>query len=403
MYHIKNLNLYQQDYILTYINKSLCMSSVELTKEILKNLIAYESVSPSDGGAVEYVSSLLQKNGFSVIIKEFGSGKDKTKNIYAYRGNQGDNLLFSGHLDVVPPGDISLWTSDPFKMIQKGEKLYGRGAVDMKSSIAAMLASLINYSGEGKVSILLTSDEEIGGHNGAKQFLEYLEKQGHKFGYAIIGEPTSENDIGDTIKIGRRGSITFKLKIIGKQGHIAYPELADNPATKIINILHELVNMEIDKGNEYFPSSNLEVTTIDIANKADNIIPASAYAEFNIRFNNLKTSSELAENVEKIIQKYAVKYKLDKVASAEPFLSSKHIFTEQFRKIVSKICNTNPRMKTNGGTSDARFINNYVPIVEFGPLGKTAHQIDEHTEISHLQKLYTVYYESVKSYHNSTL
>lgn len=370
---------------------------------ILKKLISYKSISPSDGGALSYISDLLEKNGFNCYLQEFGGGESATKNLYAEKGAGEKNLCFAGHVDVVPAGDINMWRSDPFKMDESDGNIYGRGAVDMKGAVSAMVSAIVDYSSKhsNKVSILLTSDEEGSGEFGTKKMLEWLRGEGIKIDFAIIGEPTSSEMFGDTIKIGRRGSINFKLKIEGKQGHVAYPELAINPNEILVKILYDLMKWKIDDGNEFFQASNLEIVSIDVGNNVMNVIPQTASAKFNLRSNNIQTSEAIVKNIETIISKHTSNFLLEHSISAEAFLTPVSEYAYKFQELVHDICGVKSEFSTSGGTSDARFIKDVCPLLEFGLLNKTAHQINENCKIIDLQKLYSVYYGAIKSYYKT--
>lgn len=362
--------------------------------ELLKKLIAFRSITPTDAGGLDFIADLLKERGFDVYIKEFG--EEKVRNLYAAYGSGASNICFAGHIDVVPPGDG--WAFFPFIAKEEDGKIYGRGAVDMKGALACMLASVLNFlqkkpEVKGAVSFLITADEEGDAKYGTKAMLEWMEEQGHKIDFAVVGEPTCDKQLGDTIKIGRRGSVNFKLQVIGTQGHVAYPQLADNPNSIMIKILHDLLEMPLDDGNETFQPSNLEVTSIDTGNPTTNVIPAEAAARINIRFNNEHRSEELIKKVDKICAKYTTNYVLERRVSAEPFLSKDSEFMEIFAKVVSDATGVQPELGTSGGTSDARFIQAYCPLLEFGLLNETAHKIDEHVKIGDLQKLYNVYYD----------
>lgn len=367
--------------------------------DILNKLLSSESVSPSDGGLVEYIANLLSTNSFNIITKEYNINGIKTKNLYAYKGTEGKNFVFSGHLDVVPAGNLDSWKSPPFSYTEHDNKIYGRGAIDMKSSIACMISSLINYKGDGKVALLVTSDEEIGGEAGMKPFLEDITKEGHKLDYVIVGEPTSSQKFGDIIKNGRRGSINFQLEIKGVQGHVAYPDNAKNPINIAANLINKLNNVELDKGNEYFQKSNLEFTSIDVGNNTDNIIPESVKILFNIRYNNINTREEIGQFVNGIIEEYCDDYHITSTSSSIPFINEDNKYSKFLQDIIENETGTRPNLSTSGGTSDARYLSKYGKILEFGPVNQYAHKIDEHIEISDLQKLFNVYYSAINSFH----
>lgn len=370
----------------------------------LGDLIGFKSISPASGGAMEYIADLLKQHGFSVEVKIFGNGPETTTNLYAVYGTQKPNICFAGHVDVVPAGNTALWQNDPFFMTLIGEKIYGRGAVDMKGAIACMLSASLEFlkatpNPKGSLGFLLTSDEEASGKYGTKEMLKYLSQSGRKIDFAIIGEPTCSQQIGDTIKIGRRGSVNFELMVKGTQGHVAYPHEADNPNRILIAILSELVHYKFDQGTEFFSATNLEVTSIDVDNKASNVIPAQSAAKFNVRFNNLHTGKDIELIVEKVAAKYAADYNLNTNISGEAFIQSEETlnkgWVKDFADIVASVTDTDCKLSTSGGTSDARFIKDYCPFAEFGLLYKTAHKVDEYTEISDLQKLRDVYYQSL--------
>jgi len=373
--------------------------------DILKNLISAKSVSPNDAGLMNYISEILSSKGFTCFVKEFGEGDKKTSNLYAVHGSKGKNLCFAGHVDVVPSGDEALWTYPPYFMSEIGDKIYGRGAVDMKGAVSCMMQALIDYSdsNNGTVSLLLTSDEEASGEFGMKKMLEWMIQENIKIDFAIVGEPTSDKQMGDIIKIGRRGSVNFSLKVNGRQGHVAYPDLAINPNRLIVKVLNDLQEYEIDSGNEFFQSSNLEIVSIDVGNNTSNVIPQSANARFNIRFNNIKTSEKIISEVNSIVAKHTDDFELKSNVSAEAFSVPITDFTKEFLSLVAEICKVDTKFSTSGGTSDARFIKDMCPLLEFGLLNKTAHQIDEYTENTHLQNLYSVYYGAIKSYHKDSI
>ncbi len=369
----------------------------------LKDLIGFKSVTPESDGAIEYIDDLLKQHGFKTEIKIFGDSKsEQVTNLYAVFGSNEPNICFVGHVDVVPAGHYELWhNADPFKAHEQRWKIYGRGVVDMKGAIACFLEASLDFiknntNFKGSVSFLLTSDEEGKAKYGTKEMLQYIYGQGHKIDFAIVGEPTCEKEIGDTIKIGRRGSVNFKLNIEGLSGHVAYPYKANNPLPCLIKILNELTNIRLDEGTEFFQSSNLEVTNIDVGNNTTNVIPASAETSFNIRFNNLHNAETLAKQVEEIIKQHCKEYKvnskLEYSSSADSFIQNPNDKIKDFADIVERVLKIKSEFSTSGGTSDARFVKDYCPLVEFGLLSETAHKINEYTEISDLQKLYDVYY-----------
>ncbi len=380
------------------MNKYSCL-------KILEDLVAFKSITPKGIDALEYIENILKKYSFVIDIQSFGEDKNKTWNLYAYKelNIPGGNLCFAGHVDVVPPGDVSSWKTDPFKLHIEGERLFGRGVVDMKGAIACFIAASIDFldkesskknekQGRGCISFLLTTDEEGSGEFGTKKMLEYINNIYQPIDFCLVGEPTNEEKIGDMIKIGRRGSISFDLKVMGQQGHVAYPDLALNPSSIILKILNELDEYYLDNGTEYFDPSNLEITSIDTGNNTSNVIPESICAKFNIRFNDQHSAGSLVALVDGIIQKYSVDYDLSYNCSSLPFIQSYSKNMQQFTRVVKKVTGVDPILSTRGGTSDGRFIHKYAEMLEFGLKSKFAHKIDEYCEKSDLQMLQAVYY-----------
>lgn len=357
--------------------------------ELTKRLIEFPSVTPEQAGCLDFIEKMLKAEGFSVERMKFA----EVDNLYAKRGS-GKNFCFAGHIDVVPPGDVGKWTSDPFKPEIRNGILYGRGTSDMKAAIACMIAAAIDYKGQGAVSLLFTADEEGPGVNGTLKVLEVLDKRSEKIDACVVGEPTSVNKTGDMAKIGRRGSMNCKITVNGKQGHAAYPHLADNPVKKLINILHKLQNHKLDAGNKYFQPSNLEVVTFDVGNPATNVIPAKASATFNIRFNDEHNS----EALKKWIASETGDAELSFHVSGESFITKPGKLSEIVKESVKEITGIEPELSTTGGTSDARFISKYSEVVEFGLRNATAHQVDEHVEAADITKLGQVYAVMLKKF-----
>lgn len=366
---------------------------------IFKKLISYKSVTPSGEDAIKYISNELSTHGFSCEIKSFGEGEERVTNLYAIYGNQKPNICFAGHLDVVPEGKKELWNSDPYKMKIDGNTVYGRGTVDMKGAIACSLAAVLHFlehnKPNGSISFLLTTDEEGEAKYGTKMMLEHIKNKKPFIDFCILGEPTTMNNIGDTIKIGRRGSINFDITIHGKQGHVAYPEKAINPLPIMVDILKEINDQVFDNGSEFFQRTNLELTSIDTGNHVTNIIPESINAKFNIRFNNTQNTSDLVIRITKIVSKYSDNYDIKHNSSSTPFIQEYSKQMQEFASIVENECKIKPKIDTGGGTSDARFIHKYTEVVEFGLNCNFAHKINEHTKISDLQTLYNVYYNTL--------
>jgi succinyl-diaminopimelate desuccinylase len=376
--------------------------------ELAKELIKFPSVTPIDAGIMKFLEKKLKILGFKTKILEFKEKDSKpVKNIYARLGSKGPNFCYAGHLDVVPAGNLKDWTVNPFKPTVKKGYLIGRGANDMKSSIAAFVSAVSNFAANknkfsGSISLLITGDEEGAAINGTKKVVEYLKKKKEKIDFCLVGEPTNPNKLGEMIKIGRRGSMTGRLSIIGIQGHVAYPQRANNPSTALVHILKELKGIKFDNGTKDFQPTNLEVTKINIDNFADNVIPGIANAAFNIRFNNKHSSKSIKNKINKIVKKISKKnkskYKIDYSVSGEAFLTKPNSTTFMIRDIIKKITKIKPQLSTTGGTSDARFIRKIAPCLEFGLVGKTMHKVDEAVSLSDLKKLTLIYSNILKNY-----
>ncbi len=376
--------------------------------KLAKELIKFPSVTPVDAGIMKFLEKKLKTLGFKTKILEFKEKNSKpVKNLYARLGNKGPNFCYAGHLDVVPAGNLKDWTVNPFKPSVKKGHLIGRGANDMKSSIAAFVSAVSSFAANkrifnGSISFLITGDEEGVAINGTKKVVEYLKKKKEKIDFCLVGEPTNPNKLGEMIKIGRRGSINGELTVIGVQCHVSYPHLGNNPTTTLVQILKELKGIKFDKGTKDFQPTNLEVTKINIDNIADNVIPRVAKATFNIRFNNKHSSSSLKDRLNKIFKKITKKnksnFKIKYRVSGEAFLSKPNKTTYMIQNIIKKITKIKPQLSTTGGTSDARFIRKIAPCLEFGLVGKTMHKVDEAVSISDLKKLTKIYFEILKNY-----
>ena len=376
--------------------------------QLAKELIKFPSVTPIDAGVMKFLEKNLKKLGFKTKILEFKEkGFQPVKNLYARLGSKGPNFMFAGHVDVVPPGNIKDWTINPFRPYIKNGHLIGRGANDMKSSIAAFVSAVSTFLSKnnkfnGSISLLITGDEEGDAVNGTKKVVKYLKKEREKINFCLVGEPTNPNKLGEMIKIGRRGSLTGKLTIFGLQGHVAYPHRANNPSTTIVEILRELKNIKFDKGTNNFQPTNLEVTKININNTADNVIPATAEATFNIRFNNKHSSKSIKKKLNKIFnkinKKFKSKFKIEYRVSGEAFLTKPNKTTFMIQNIVKKITKINPKLSTTGGTSDLRFIKEISPGLEFGLVGKTMHKVDEAVSLKDLKKLTKIYFNILDNY-----
>ncbi|MBW0175867.1 MAG: succinyl-diaminopimelate desuccinylase [Pseudomonadota bacterium] len=380
------------------------ISEVSLAKDLVK----CQSVTPKDDGAINIVAKNLKKLGFKCQIMEFQEkGTAKIKNLYARIGKSSPNFCFAGHTDVVPVGDLKSWTVNPFGGVIKNQKLIGRGVSDMKGSIACFVSAVSeflkkNKKLKGSISFLITGDEETIAINGTQKVIEKLIQKKEKIDFCIVGEPTNENKLGDMIKIGRRGSITGHLTILGTQGHVAYSYTYNNPSTVIVEILNNIKKLKLDSGNKDFQPSNLEVTKISIDNTADNVVPAEAKASFNIRFNNLHTSSSLKKKLNKIFssitKKSKANYKIKYNVSGESFLTKPSKTVYMIKNVIKKSTKINPVLSTTGGTSDARFIKKIAPCIEFGLIAKTIHQVDEMARVADLKKLKNIYLDILVNY-----
>ena len=376
--------------------------------KLSKELIRFPSVTPVDAGAIKFLSKKLESLGFKCKILEFKDKKSKPiKNLYARLGNKQPNICYAGHTDVVPPGDYKDWTINPFKPIVKNNSLIGRGANDMKSSIACFVSAVSKFLRDknnfnGSISFLITGDEEGLAINGTKKVVDYLKKKKEKINFCIVGEPTNPKKLGEMIKIGRRGSLSGSLEILGTQGHVAYPHLSNNPINTLISICAKLKKYKLDNGNKNFQPSNLEFTGIYVDNKAHNVIPSRVKTQFNVRYNNNHTSSSLIKTINKIVKnickKNKCKFKIIFDANGDSFLTKPDKTIYMAKKIIKKITKINPKFSTTGGTSDARFIRKISPCLEFGLVNKTMHKIDECVSISDLKKLKRIYHDILVEY-----
>ncbi len=376
--------------------------------KLAKELIRFPSVTPIDAGVMKFLEKKLRTLGFKTKILEFKEkGSQPVKNLYARLGSKTPNFMFAGHVDIVPPGNIKDWTTNPFKPSIKNGYLIGRGANDMKSSVAAFISAvstflLKNKKFVGSISLLITGDEEGDAVNGTKKVVEYLKKKRERINFCLVGEPTNPNKLGEMIKIGRRGSITGKIKVIGEQCHVAYQHRGNNPSTTLVQILKDIKDIKFDNGNKHFQPTNLEVTKINIENDADNIIPGSAEATFNIRFNNKHSSNSIKKKLNQIFKivtkKNKTKFKINYKVSGEAFLTKPNKTTYMIQNIIKKITKLKPKLSTTGGTSDLRFIRKISPGLEFGLVGKTMHKVDEAVSLKDLKDLTKIYENVLQNY-----
>ena len=351
-------------------------------------LIRCASVTPADDGALAVVEAALRPLGFAVTHLDF----DGTPNLFAIRttpGTNGPHLCFAGHTDVVPPG-AGPWTVEPFGGEVRDGILYGRGATDMKGGVAAFIAA-IPEACPGTISLLITGDEEGPATGGTVRVLEWMQAQGHIPDMCLVGEPTSKVVLGDTIKVGRRGSLNATITVLGTQGHSAYPQRADNPIHRLVRVLAALTATPLDTGSEFFEATSLQVTSFDVGNPATNVIPGSATARLNIRFNDLHSSASLGEHLRAVLAEHAPRHELKLSCSGESFLTQPGPFVEALKRAVRAACGREPTLDTGGGTSDARFISRYCPVAELGAVGATMHKADEQTPVAELRALTALY------------
>jgi succinyl-diaminopimelate desuccinylase len=369
---------------------------------VARDLVRCRSVTPDEGGALTYLARLLEPAGFAVHRLTFSeAGTPDVENLYARIGTAAPHLVFAGHTDVVPPGDESKWTHPPFAAEIANGMLYGRGAADMKGAIASFAAAALEHLAanggrpRGSLSFLLTGDEEGPSVNGTLKLLQWAAQRGETFDHCLVGEPTNPERLGDAIKIGRRGSLSGTLTVTGKQGHVAYPQLADNPIRYLVRIMTELMTDTLDHGTEHFDASNLEFTSVDVGNRAVNIIPGQARARFNIRFNDRHSQDSLKRWLEARCTQAAATDVTCEIAyergNSEAFLTKPGPFVDAIAESVAEVTGRRPQLSTSGGTSDARFIKNYCPVVEFGLAGATMHQVDERVSVVDIAALTAIY------------
>jgi succinyl-diaminopimelate desuccinylase len=387
---------------------------------LARELLRCPSVTPAEAGALSFLERVLKGAGFAVHRMTFSEpGTDDVENLYARIGTAAPHLMFAGHTDVVPPGDPASWSHAPFAAEIAYGVLYGRGAVDMKGAIACKVAATLDYLAanggkpKGSISFLITGDEEGIAVNGSPKLLKWAAARGEKFDHCVLGEPGNVNELGDTIKLGRRGSQNGVLVVTGKQGHVAYPHRADNPVHGLVKLMTALMDEPLDAGNSHFDPSNLEFTSIDIGNRTVNLIPGEARARFNIRFNDCHNYASLKALVEKRaaaaagghsasktrVNALEVRWRIDwEPSNADVFYTEPSPFTDVVTGAVAEVTGRKPTLSTSGGTSDARFIKDYCPVVEFGLVGQTMHAVDERVPVADLEKLTAVYRRILDKY-----
>ncbi len=373
---------------------------------IVRDLIRCPSVTPADAGALGVLENLLKAAGFAVHRVTFSEpGTADIDNLYARIGDSAPHITFAGHTDVVPAGDESAWSVGAFSGEVKDGFVYGRGAVDMKGGIACSVAAVLDYlksnggrprgDGKGSISFLITGDEEDVSVNGTVKLLQWLAARGEQFDHCVLGEPSNQEAMGDCIKIGRRGSQSGTLIVEGVQGHVAYPHRAHNPVPDIARLIVAIADEPLDRGSAQFQPSNLEFTSVDVGNTATNVIPGQARAKFNIRYNDLHTQDSLRELVEERVAKAAgnrVRARIEWLPSnSNVFLTQPGPFTDLAVAAIEEVTGRRPELSTTGGTSDARFIASYCPVIEFGLVGQTMHQVDERAAVKDIEQLTRIY------------
>jgi len=381
------------------------LSALEHPLALAQALIRRPSVTPEDAGALSVLADALTSLGFTCHHLPFAEeGTPEVQNLYARLGDGAPHFCFAGHTDVVPVGDANAWTADPFAAEVRDGVLFGRGAADMKGAIAAFVAAVARYLAapegppRGSISLLITGDEEGPAVNGTRKVLAWLTERGETIDACLVGEPTNPQTFGEMIKIGRRGSLNGTLRVVGTQGHVAYPHQADNPLPRLVEMLHALSSAPLDDGTAHFQPSNLEITSIDVGNQATNVIPAEATAKFNIRFNDLHTSDSLIVWLHGQLDAVGGAYELTTHASGEAFLTPPGPLSDIIVAAVNAATGSKPELSTTGGTSDARFIKDYCAVAEFGLIGRTMHKTDECIEVAVIENLTKIYQDILKRF-----
>ena len=370
---------------------------------LARALIRCESVTPADGGALDVLQEALQTLGFTCHRLPFEEpGTAPVDNLYARRGEGRPNFCFAGHTDVVPTGERTAWSCEPFAAQVEDGVLYGRGASDMKGAIAAFVAAVARLdaarAGAGSISLLITGDEEGPAVNGTRKVLDWLGTQGETLDACLVGEPTNPEELGEMVKIGRRGSLNGTLRVAGRQGHVAYPLLADNPLPRLVALLNALLALTLDAGTEHFQPSRLELTTIDVGNAATNVIPGAATARFNVRFNDRHTGASLERTIRACLDATGAPYELATEVSGEAFLTPPGRLSTIIAEAVAAVTGRTPALSTTGGTSDARFIKDHCPVAEFGLLSRTMHRADECVPVEAIDRLADIYLGILERY-----
>ena len=373
---------------------------------LLEALIARPSITPEDSGCQDLIAARLAVHGFEIQRMDSGPESFRVRNLWAIRrGTQSDGpvLMFAGHTDVVPPGRLDSWASDPFVPSYRDGRIYGRGAADMKGSVAAMVVAAEEFASAhpqhaGSLAFLLTSDEEGPALDGTKVCCEQLKAAGQRLDFCIVGEPTAVEAVGDMVKNGRRGTLSGRLKVIGVQGHVAYPQLARNPVHQAANALAELTSISWDAGNDYFPATTFQISNINAGTGATNVIPGDMVLDFNFRFSTESTPESLKTRVHELLDRHALEYTLDWTLGGEPFLTPVGSLSDAVSAAIQAETGRTPQLSTTGGTSDGRFIAKICPqVLEVGPINATIHKVDENLPVDNLEPLKNIYRRTLEN------
>ena len=380
------------------------MADLSYEVRLTRDLIRCPSVTPAEGGALDLLQAELSQMGFICTRLPFGEGAARIDNLYARLGEGRPHLAFAGHTDVVPAGNEAAWSHGPFAGEMKDGLIYGRGAADMKGGIAAFVAAVKRYLAtgnlKGSLSLIITGDEEADAINGTVKMVDWIQQTDNIPDFCLVGEPTNPSVLGQTIKNGRRGSLTCALTVKGRQGHVAYPHLATNPVPALFAMLAPVNSAKLDGGTDYFGPSTAEVTNLKIGDPASNVIPDQAFAQFNIRFNTEHTTDSLQgwleEHFTRVASQFEVQYDARFWSNASPFITEASAHLDVVKAAVEAVTGQSPELSTTGGTSDARFISRLCPVAEFGLVGQTMHQVDEHVSMADIETLTDIYFEMIR-------
>ena len=374
-------------------------SDISYACDLTARLVQCPSVTPAEGGALTLLEKELTAMGFQTTRLPFGDGQEAIDNLFAIRKSDGPHISFAGHTDVVPVGDEAAWSHGPFEGVITDGNLYGRGTADMKGGIASFIAAVKARDDAGKssgtISLIITGDEEGVAKNGTVKMVDWLQEQAIHPDFCIVGEPTNPTQMGEVIKNGRRGSLTGKLWVTGTQGHVAYPHLANNPVPALMAMLAPVNSADLDGGNDYFDPSRAEIVDLQVPDAAGNVIANKAFGQFNIRFNTEHSQDSLMgwlnEHFTRMADAHSVRYQIDYLCNAHPFVTEQNSYTDRLQNAIAKVTGRNAVLSTSGGTSDARFICHLCPVAEFGLVGQTMHQVNEHVAVSDIDQLAAIY------------